>query len=1197
MSTVSLQTKTLRLFKGQDTGKDWHDRSTGYSKDEIANIQDPAAGSRKEITSIPSPFARIHLFENAFDFVSKQAKLKGWKTLDEISAYHQLVSDSLDVAEVFFNYDVFNQTHHNLKIIVWDKASEISKLKANPAHRLFGETLEMFMEQDNVKTHFDQVDKFYLLLCNNILLGATSPSTLYFAAHNEGFRLASLKLGKGNDIFFDSQPMPLWKRSTPFQRYLYGLFSLNPGLKSKMSTLWRYMEANLDALRENSNREWQALNDEILKTGSGELEKWFDTEFAPANFSDDNTSIFVHRGIPHRRAKAGVTNYSTDAFAIKSDKITGNKPLVLQNNFAKPLSYCHGTWKDDTKVPYFDALPLEKRVLPGATEVYPYLTVSDFLEPNIIRITYPIDRDYFFDGNPEGFSVSNRSGGERGIPGDDSFLLPLSRRFFEYFDPEYINGFTSDGRRNFRLIKSGGDDVEVQLLIPIHSGDYILFKRVYKLNTSANPANNEGSVAYCRFDMGFYPLFFVKERVTSEDGEVQSTQNTVQQIVVLSDGDILPNTKHFDYKVEFYLKNGTLVQPKARIQRQDKHKHQQYVSTKYALMEAYYDYIVVSNGEVQSILIPKWKEVPAGNKDVTLAIDFGTTNSFLALSFQSGNNKPLPEAVEIKENARFLITLSEHWVTTNPPMLKEAVLRTLAPYTLGEKEECFLPMRTIVTEIHAADHNHAIPGTSISIPFYFERRKLLKSEDWFTNLKWVKTTENAGDANNARAEAYLGMLLFLARNQMIIKGGSLKNCKLVWTYPTSIGEGAIGRFSRRWERLAKQYLGESVQVEKVSEALAPFYAYNSNEVKSGTYPVLNVDIGGGTTDVIIFRNNHPEYATSFRFAGNVIFGSGYATSLDKSNGLTRMFSDSLNTWIKNPSLFNVKEAYEGDEVGISSMGSADINSFFFSLENNKEVRESNVKMLSFSEFLSDQEDVKVVFIVFFSAIIYHMAHLMKRLSMPMPRQITFSGRGARIVNLLDSDKYSKNAAGLARLIFEKIYGEPYYAEGLEILVGSSPKEKTCYGAINMVNEGKTHMPYKNVVLLQSKLDKNGEPGEHMIMMEDSVDAKTEIKLYSEINTPEILSKVEADVREFLDFVFELNRQYSFAAKFEGPAGDKLLRLKAVMSEDLHNNIKTGLLQRLAAVESSEHVAEPIFFYPLVGSIYRALDFIAKEAGK
>ncbi len=63
--------------------------------------------------------------------------------------------------------------------------------------------------------------------------------------------------------------------------------------------------------------------------------------------------------------------------------------------------------------------------MPGARIQYPYLTVSDFLEPYLIRLVYPINKDKFFDGN-----VNTEVG-------DDSkgFLLPLKKRFFDYFTP------------------------------------------------------------------------------------------------------------------------------------------------------------------------------------------------------------------------------------------------------------------------------------------------------------------------------------------------------------------------------------------------------------------------------------------------------------------------------------------------------------------------------------------------------------------------------------------------------------------------------------------------------------------------------------------------------------------------------------------------------------------------------------------
>jgi hypothetical protein len=1162
------QYKTLRLFEGSNTSEDWHSRSAGYTKEEIANIPDPAASSRKEITSIPSPFARVHLFENAFLSVANQVNKDGVISLNAKTAYHQLVSDALDVAEIFFNYEIFNQTAHNLRFVIWKKKVELDRLQSNPQHRLIGETMELFLNQDSAKTRFDLMDNFYLLFCNNTLVGGSSPSTLFFAAYNENFKLADLGLGKGDDRFFDESPCPLYMRSKSFQRYLYGLFKVEPQLRTVMAPLWKYLEVNLKAMEQYKRNDWQELQDTLINQFDYNRGS-FENEFKPAVTTDENTFIDVIRDVHHRRLKAEANNHSSDPFAIKSDKYKkGRMPLALQNHFAKGLAYCEGRWKPDIVVPYYDPKELEKRILPAATEVYPYLTVSDFLEPNIIRVSYPVEKDYFFDGNPEGFRQSDRSQGTEGIPGEDSHLLPLTKLFFDFFEPDYLTKTTPDGRPVFKMVKTGTDSVEVHLLIPIQSGDYIQFKRLYRQNQAANPEKNEGAIIPCKFDLGFFPLVHVDKEV--------------QQIVMLTDGDILPTTKGYDYHLEFYTADGQNVAPAHKRTRQDKNKHRMFVSSKYFVQNAYYDYVQVSNGQHTGIIIPKWEAKSKGNKPITIAIDFGTTNSFISVAL--GDEQPQP--LEIQFRDRFLVTLSESWVNTNPKQLKEVILRSLLPYTLGKGQECFLPMRTIISEIEGINHAQAIAGTDISIPFFFERRQLLASEETIANLKWLKLDEKSGDANMKRVEAYLSTTLLLARNYAIAKGGNLEDCTLVWLYPSSMG-ARINILNRTWQRLAGKYLGEKVKVVNHSEAIAPFYAFGKSEEKSGDKPVLNVDIGGGTTDVIILHESRPVYSTSFRFAGNTIFGNGYGNNNLRNNGLVRLLKEDIDNWFNNNEgkIFNLNDAYRG-ETGICKMGSADINSFFFSIEGNREVVNAGITPVSYTDILSDREDVKVAFLLFFASIVYHLAQVMKKLNLPMPRQIAFSGKGAGIVSLTDPHPSQRNAAILAQLIFQKVYGvSSYHPEGLEILLGKSPKERTCYGAINLARDNMKLTDPPNVVLL---------PGLQM-SKDDRIEGGGTLR-YKEIKD-EILNQVERETRDFLDFFFELNQDFAFSKHFGALAGERLTRCKKIVTDDLRNNLKMGLAERLKSADDDDPVSESLFFYPLTGSIFQLLSHFADEAGK
>ncbi len=53
-------------------------------------------------------------------------------------------------------------------------------------------------------------------------------------------------------------------------------------------------------------------------------------------------------------------------------------------------------------VPYLDDRPLADRTLPHQAHIkYPYLTVSDLLQPYLIRLPFAMDDKRFFDGNYE----------------------------------------------------------------------------------------------------------------------------------------------------------------------------------------------------------------------------------------------------------------------------------------------------------------------------------------------------------------------------------------------------------------------------------------------------------------------------------------------------------------------------------------------------------------------------------------------------------------------------------------------------------------------------------------------------------------------------------------------------------------------------------------------------------------------------
>ena len=207
--------KVFRLYKGNNNLQDWG-QSVPYGDHAIGQIEDPnAADVKKEITSIPSPFARIDLVKNAYKEVVKSGNLHG----DTI--FHKMVSDSLDIAQIFFNLP---KLQDRVRVLVWDVQQELNNLcnSTSKEQKRVGETLEMFLRQDAQSYNFDRMRSVYLLhyfgqhrKTQLDIIGATSPATLFFSSAND-FSYLSEDIRFGKDKVFDSNFASLDQRDDKF---------------------------------------------------------------------------------------------------------------------------------------------------------------------------------------------------------------------------------------------------------------------------------------------------------------------------------------------------------------------------------------------------------------------------------------------------------------------------------------------------------------------------------------------------------------------------------------------------------------------------------------------------------------------------------------------------------------------------------------------------------------------------------------------------------------------------------------------------------------------------------------------------------------------------------------------------------------------------------------------------------------------
>ncbi|MBQ1700913.1 MAG: hypothetical protein II023_03510, partial [Prevotella sp.] len=190
-------------YNNKTTGEGWIPLTSQYNADEINMIDDPNGGlSQQPRTAIPSPFAQMDLVKNAFKRLAMNATLEG-ESMDE-----KLVANAFDIAQLFFNY---GELRNQLRIVEWNRATQLEMLKDSLQHKLLGETIEMFLEQDKEAFNFDKMDRLYFLVYGNQVLGSTSPVTLFMATPNAQEGLYPIPVEQNVNLF--DVWRPLHKRS------------------------------------------------------------------------------------------------------------------------------------------------------------------------------------------------------------------------------------------------------------------------------------------------------------------------------------------------------------------------------------------------------------------------------------------------------------------------------------------------------------------------------------------------------------------------------------------------------------------------------------------------------------------------------------------------------------------------------------------------------------------------------------------------------------------------------------------------------------------------------------------------------------------------------------------------------------------------------------------------------------------------
>ncbi|MBQ2950545.1 MAG: hypothetical protein IJE12_05800 [Prevotella sp.] len=958
-------------------------------------------GNNKMGTSIPSFFARIFLFNGAFQTLNGANFAK----LTTVNSDTILVSECLDMLEFVFQHGGDSK----LVIKHWNAQQQINNLRADghSEHAKLAEVLE-----DEIRNYPLLSDIFLFFWKDStpkctqpqeFLIGGTSPYTLAFTSPNwgriareNGFNFNRLN---GRPMFTTDSIEPLSARDDTFKSMVYSLYMSHNATMGNQATDFNSYVATM----------WNAetfKDPNILTMGGNPA--LFNEAFQNA-ITDIEGNQVVCGSLPLRYPKmtiqasgyeinTPITRYQQYVARDGSNQ-TISAPLVLNDNGLTGVTYIgRSVWNPQTcKINEAEVRTTEmhERLAPGGMGIqHPFLIWSDFLEDKIIKLSYPINSTSFLTA----------------FNGESNYLLPLKRNFFRYFDIDDITRVACNGT-NKKLVEVtiNGNRVTVTINVPIKDATHktIELKKEY---------SGEDIISADSVLLGFYPFY-------------KCDDDTLNRYSVVNVGD----ANRLDFFKVSSLDRAIDKTSKTRT------NGTRFVSkTEYYLLKNSFDIVELFVGENKGIILPLMQEVQdRDDNHYSFAVDFGTSNTYIS---HVTTNQPNAETLEIDAHDQQTVFLGST-IGTSLRAMDDYLSREFAPLGLGEDYKVSYPIRTAVCEVSNFETVQPDLFGNISIGFNMMHEPVaIREQKYRTGLKWL-LEEKPGDAHHTnRVKYYFLQTLWMLKNESFMNGGG-QNFDVYITYPQAM-KNPDALFSLwRW---AKDELGIQCKLKHdsgCSESVAP-YNCMANQIGGSSY--LNVDIGGGTSDLLFVNKDgggtitSAHYASSM-FAGDDLWGDGKRISTvgNDGNGFVQYVTQAINAASATYPNEILRPLNALESISNSS---ADVMSYLFKHD----------KVFQTSEKIKSQRNLYSLVFIHYAALIYNVARIIKKLDMEIPAKLSFTGMGSKYINMISSN--TNVVKELTKYLLEQYTGKQA-SKAFEIVQarGVGVKEITAKGVLAGLN--------------------------------------------------------------------------------------------------------------------------------------------------
>lgn len=1197
--------KTEELLWNAYDGNPFGDDGISAIRSDMENVEIP-------VTSIPSPFSQMHLFATAFSHLNTEYKKAkdgdieqmAEGILNEKSTYNRAISDCLDIFELLYSYEILS-LGDSISIRTWDK-NELKTLKesGHNGQKTFAETLESYgnnysgdprfrdpKADKDAKKAFDQ---FILIYFNDRILAGGSPLTGFF--FNREKDVPKIKKHDGKEFF--STIIPLYQRDLEFQIFLSIFFGGNARAVEAFSEFNQYRINNNEV---SNNDKLQNIVVKLDNMGPDAIPDEYKDQFKLLNIGGNSPLYLLgeteEMQYKYKAVKSGEKKEkaSKSDYAIKTSKTLSNPPLVLiEKSQKKHWKLLDGPLDEEIDLRKDLGVEVAKRILPGTMVSYPYLQQGDLFADNLIQLRYDVNEERFWAFGDQDNDTSSLK----------NVLLPIKPAYFRYFTID-------DLRKQLFIERQNSGSVVVKLNIPV-LGDggtgVITFRKTFTKTINLgndNKSQEKGAIVSSSFGFGIYPFFKV-------DSSLYNDQYKILQYC----------DENENVQCDFIRENLTSdrydsVTNKNEVERTRKEEGQLYKS-KYTELSVFeygdsagttikdeditFDMIVVkiSNAEStiasQGVVFPIFsneKSIQA-NSLSKIAFDIGTSNSYVALS--SGDDD---HAVHLDTYNSHSKSVGLHLALLHKPeyddfsgssmfdfnsknndILRFPQLAEFLPSIIGPSGEFSLPIPTVINQDNDADSTDRKNLSSlinVNIPFGYGQQALrthgalgMVLDQLFSNLKWAISKKYDTSAKN-RLYLFVDQLVWMARNKILSMGLDPSATEVIWFKPLSMDFNQGGVFTEIWNEVYDKYFGKKKgskrHITSVTESWAPFFSQKQAFGAGNVY--MNIDIGGGTSDILVFDDGQPALTTSFRFAGNALFEGGLKKDGGKENGFYVKYEAlMLSEFDNNPT---VKRIIKGI-TSSKGLQSSDLISYFFQL---KEFRDS----------LKLDGDFQLLFLLHNAAIFYHAAQILKIGGFSKPFKIGLSGNGAKLIFLTNRDEDLNRYRGVGELV-TRTFAHIYESDGdddhtIELEVLENPKNATAIGGIKGLEKIKRQKD-KDIKNFNISL------GDNATLLKGKRDL--EEYSYRQIRNQDAptIGKVVDNVCGFFEFFFEeLWFDVDFTDSFGLSKTFDRKKLKAFFcdKQKIKSSIRTAINNKIDD-DGIDELSETLFFYAITEYIFQ-----------